>query len=163
MILNLSATDSSSNEYLTDYPQPPALHWGLVLLFHTITFGVFGFVWMFRQAAWIGHIDPRSNALFKLSIAFALWLLALALSLSAMLSGDSPELSTLRGLANVAGYVASIWTYLSMRRVIEDRFGLSLNIVLAIVFNFLYVQYHLTRIARSTGALRGDVLLPVRL
>jgi hypothetical protein len=162
MILNLSTTDSPSNEHATDYLQPPALHWGLVLLFYMITCGAFGFIWMFRQALWVGHIDPRSNAVLKLTIAFGLWLFALVLALSAMLSGDSPELSTLRGLADVASYVASVWTYLSMRRVIEDRFGLSLNIVLTVVFNVLYVQYHLTRIARSTDALRGDVLLPVR-
>src|SRR4029078_12481984 len=85
MMLNLSVTDSSSNEHMTDYPQPPALHWGLVLLFHMITFGVFGVIWVFRQAIWVRHMDPTSNAVLKSSVAFALGLFAFVLSLSAML------------------------------------------------------------------------------
>ena len=142
MNLNLSAPDSETREPVADYPRPPALHWALVLLLHMLTFGIFGSVWMFRQAMWVRQIDPMSNAVFKMSVA---WILVVVV----MWSGDSPAWGTLRCLANLGSFLAYAWAYLSMRRAIEDRFDLSLNVVLTVICSFLYVQYHLTRIARS--------------
>ncbi len=145
MNLNLSATDSETREPVTDYPRPPAMHWGYVLLFHMLTFGIFGSVWMFRQAMWVRQIDPMSNAVFKMSVA---WILVVVV----IWSGDSPAWGTLRLVANLGSFLAFVWAYLSMRRAIEDRFDLSLNVVLTVIFSFLYVQHHLTRIARSEHA-----------
>lgn len=142
----LSAVGSHTSEHVRDYPRPPALHWAFVLLFHMLTYGIFGAVWMFRQAAWVRHIDPMSNAVLKMSAAFVLPLVV-------MFGGDSPAWGALRVLANVASVLAFAWAYLSIRRAIEDRFGVSLNIVLTLIFTVLYVQYHLTRIAKSEGAL----------
>ena len=83
MNLNLSGAGSYPSEHTADYTRPPALHWGLVLVFHMLTFGIFSAVWMFRQAIWIGRIDPMSNPVVKLSLAFLL-------SLLGMVGDDSP-------------------------------------------------------------------------
>ena len=114
-----------------------------------LTFGIFGVVWMFRQAVWVRQIDPMSNAVLKMSVA---WILPLLV----MFGGDSPGWGVLRLLANLASALAFAWAYLSMRRAIEDWFGVSLNVVLTVLFTFLHVQHHLTRIARSERALIVD-------
>lgn len=43
-------------------PVPPDLHWALVILLSVITFGLFGLIWAFRQAAFVKKIDPTSKA-----------------------------------------------------------------------------------------------------
>ena len=107
MNLNLSATDSETRELVTDYPRPPALHWGYVLLFHMLTFGIFGSVWMFRQAMWVRQIDPMSNAVFKMSVA---WILVVVV----MWTGDSPRVGNASLTGEPGQLLAFVWAYLSI-------------------------------------------------
>ena len=46
------------------YPDPPNLHWALVLLIGIFTCGLFCRCGIFVQAAWMRKVNPRSNALF---------------------------------------------------------------------------------------------------
>ena len=55
------------------YPDPPNLHWGLVLLIGCFTCGLFLIVWMFVQAAWMRKVDPRSKALTYYIVAIAVY------------------------------------------------------------------------------------------
>jgi hypothetical protein len=64
-------TDVTRNADVDDYPRPPSLHWALVLVFWILTGGLFKFIWMYRQAAWVRRIDPSSKALWVLAAGFA--------------------------------------------------------------------------------------------
>jgi hypothetical protein len=46
------------------YPDPPNLHWGLVLLFTVITCGIFSLVWEIVQAVWIKRVEPESKSAY---------------------------------------------------------------------------------------------------
>ena len=46
------------------YPDPPNLHWGLVLLFSILSCGLFSAVWNLVQAAWMKKVAPQSTALY---------------------------------------------------------------------------------------------------
>ena len=137
-------------EILGDYPKPPSLHWALVLLYYMLTFGIFGVIWTFRQAAWVRRLEPTCNAIFILVVAFALPLLL-------MFGGDEPSMRVLRLLGNLGSFMAFVWAYLLMRRAIEDRFELNISLIMTVFFPLFYLQYHLTRIARGEYALQGDV------
>src|SRR5580698_9958670 len=45
------------------YPDPPNLHWALVLVIGIFTCGLFCVVWDFVQSSWMRRVNPRSNAL----------------------------------------------------------------------------------------------------
>ncbi len=38
---------------VSQYPPPPSLHWGILILLGVLTCGIFGWVWAFIQAAWL--------------------------------------------------------------------------------------------------------------
>ena len=44
-------------------PMPPSLHWTIVLALSALTLGLFGWAWMFIQAAWVRRIDSGSRAM----------------------------------------------------------------------------------------------------
>jgi hypothetical protein len=46
------------------YPDPPNLHWGLVLLFGVISCGLFTVAWELVQAAWLKKVAPSSKAIY---------------------------------------------------------------------------------------------------
>jgi uncharacterized protein DUF4339 len=138
-------------EDVAAYPMPPSLHWALVLLFAVLTCGLFSVVWMFIQAAWVRRIDPTCKALFVLAVGIPLQFI---LSIGSGLAGGGEGKELLNGLALVAGLVTTIWSYFWMRSAIEDRFDLDLSGLMTFFFNVLYLQYHMTRIAKGEHAPR---------
>ena len=138
--VELAATIEQSNQN-GDYRRPPSLRWGYVSLFHMVTFGIFGMFWTFKQALWVRRIDPTSNALFVLVVAFILAFIPLFLD-------DETSIGSVRLLLNVSCFVSFAWAYLMMRAAIEARFDLNLSGLMTVFFHFLYLQYHLTRIAK---------------
>src|SRR5580658_730212 len=46
------------------YPDPPNLHWGLVLLFSLLSCGLFSSAWNLVQAAWMKKVAPQSTAFY---------------------------------------------------------------------------------------------------
>jgi hypothetical protein len=152
------------------YPDPPNLHWALVLLIAFFTSGLFAIVWMFVQASWMRKVDPRSKALGYYIAAIVVYiimivsLVALAISMSGGNATPSSGLSVLflaSGLANVVLFLIAIFT---MRSDIEAHFngpepiGLRLSGIMTFFFSVYYFQYHFTRInelkraARYSGA-----------
>jgi hypothetical protein len=51
-----------------EFPNPPNLHWGLVLLFVVISCGLFGIAWEIVQAAWMKKIEPTTKSIYYYSI-----------------------------------------------------------------------------------------------
>lgn len=130
---------------------PPKLHWALVLLFTVLTFGIFALVWQFFQSTWIRRsIDPRSNATLYLFGAVALAILGGVLEAFLVLK-NSPGLDL---LLQVLSYVLFYCGYYSMRRSMLDHYnsvesiGLRLSGAMTFFFSILYLQYHMTRIAK---------------
>lgn len=151
-------------------PIPPSLHWALVLLLTIIT-GVFHYIWMFIQAAFVKKIDPQSRA----TLFYALGLLAsltgaaiaivFAVVMQGLMNGDS---SGFGGGALVAMVLAlclgsglTIAGFFSMRSSLlhyynsVEPIGLRLSGMMTFFFNILYFQYHFTRISKwkETGIL----------
>ena len=59
-----SPVSSSPVSLAPEYPDPPNLHWALVLLFGVISCGLFISVWDLVQAAWMKKVAPQSKAIY---------------------------------------------------------------------------------------------------
>jgi hypothetical protein len=147
------------------YPDPPNLHWALVLLIGFFTCGLFSIVWSFVQAVWMRKVNPRSNAVFfyigYVVVSFGgtfirLFLMAASAFHRQYLGVSIPVTLVTILLVELA--------FFDMRRSMEEHFngpepiGLSLSGVMTFFFGMLYFQYHFTRInelkrmARYRGA-----------
>jgi hypothetical protein len=151
------------------YPDPPNLHWALVLLIGLFTCGLFSIVWMFVEAAWVRKVDPRSKAIFLYIGGFVLYFCGLAAQIGMKVSqmhGDmNPGVVTAFSSVLMIILAALFITgHFSMRESIEEHFngpepiGLELSGIMTFFFNLYYFQYHFTRInemkrlARYRGA-----------
>jgi hypothetical protein len=147
------------------YPDPPNLHWALVLLIGVFTCGLFSIVWSFVQAAWMRKVNPRSNAIFfyvaYVVISFGGTFTRMFLMFT---SGFHHQYLGLAIPIWVITIVLVELAFFDMRRSMEQHFngpepiGLSLSGVMTFFFGMLYFQYHFTRInelkrlARYRGA-----------
>jgi hypothetical protein len=147
------------------YPDPPNLHWGLVLLIGVFTCWLFLVVWNFVQAAWMRRVNPRSNALwfYVASAVLSFGGQFLRFGLMASSGFHNPYLA----LGIPIGLISFVLTeigFFDMRRSMEEHYngpepiGLSLSPVMTFFFGPLYFQYHMSRInelkrmARYRGA-----------
>jgi len=145
------------------YPDPPNLHWGLVLLFSILTCGLFAVAWDFVQVLWVKKVQPDAKAMTYF-IAFAiLWLLNLgksAGSIGIAMHGGARHASPLAGLISLASFVFLIVFRFSMRNSLERHFngpeplGLRLGGIMTFFFGGLYFQYHFNRLNEMKEALR---------
>jgi hypothetical protein len=147
------------------YPDPPNLHWALVLLIGFFTCGLFSVVWCFVQAAWMRKVNPRSNAIFfylgYAVIGYAGSIVRVALM---VMSGFHRPYIALGILISLLSLVFGELAFFDMRRSMEEHFngpepiGLTLSGVMTFFFGPLYFQYHFTkinemkRLARYRGA-----------
>jgi hypothetical protein len=147
------------------YPDPPNLHWGLVLLIGIFTCGLFVVVWCFVQAAWMRKVTPRSNALFYYIgytvVGYGGAILRLALMAQ---SGFHNQYVALGLPISLFSWLLVELAYFDMRSCLEEHFngpepiGLSLSGVMTFFFGVFYFQYHFARInefkrmARYRGA-----------
>jgi hypothetical protein len=147
------------------YPDPPNLHWALVLLIGIFTCGLFTIVWVFVQAIWVRKVDPNSKALYYYIAALVLDLV----SVFAQIALRAAQLHGSVGQGAVAGFsllitlavcALFIIANFSMRDSIEAHFngpepiGLSLSAVMTFFFSIYYFQYHFTRINELKRAAR---------
>ena len=140
-------TEVTPRSDVDNYPPPPSLHWALVLVFWMLTGGLFGLVWIYRQAAWVRRIDPSSKALWVLVCAYAC---AAVLPLVMVIVGMGGSGLTVTVLLTSVGFaVAWIWSNFSMRQSLEARFDLQLSGILTFFVPVFYLQYRLTRIAKG--------------
>jgi hypothetical protein len=146
------------------YPDPPNLHWALVLLIGFFTCGLFLFIWMFVQAAWMRKVNPNSKALFYYIAAFVFDVIAIVAEVAMVASAGNGTPSTgpsaLSGLFALVYFVLFLVAVFSMRSSMEEHFngpepiGLKLSGVMTFFFNILYFQYHFTRINELKRAAR---------
>jgi hypothetical protein len=147
------------------YPDPPNLHWALVLVIGLFTCGLFWIVWIFVQAAWMRKVNPRSNAIF-FYIAYAVVSFGgsfLRIGLMAA-SGFHNRYMGIGIPLSLISLVLIELGFFDMRRSMEEHFngpepiGLSLSGVMTFFFGAFYFQYHMSRInelkrmARYRGA-----------
>jgi hypothetical protein len=151
---------------LSPYPDPPNLHWVLVLIIGFFTCGLFYTVWDIVQAVWMRRVNPRSNALFLYIAEFAVSLLGgfgrFALMAATAFHHSYLGLGIPLFLVNVT--LVELARF-DMRRSLEEHYngpepiGLSLSGVMTFFFGMLYFQHHLSRIhemklaARYRGAI----------
>ena len=156
------------------YPDPPNLHWGLVLLIGWLTSGLFLLIWEFVQTSWLKKVQPDATALKKYITAYGLLFGALILGIIAAVvsaatgqAGNTPVVGILLGLLAVLGYFAGIVMIFvarfSERTSLEQHFngpepiGLRLSGAMTFFFGGLYFQYHLNRINQLKMAARMGV------
>jgi hypothetical protein len=149
------------------YPDPPNLHWGLVLLIGFFTCGIFFFVWMIVQAVWMRKVVPQSKALFYYIAYLVLSVIGNVVRGAVYASmawrnnyagfGVPPPGVGLGfavfGLLFAVGILVLIeLAYFDMKRSMEQHYntaepiGLSLSPVMTFFFGIFYFQYHFTRI-----------------
>jgi hypothetical protein len=132
------------------YPAPPSLHWGVVVLLGVLTCGLFGWVWAIVEANWMRKVQPTSKALVLWSIAVLLFLVDVILT--AVPDQGAKSLAVITRLGGAILWIAASF---SMKNSMEEHYnsaepmGLQLNGVMTFFFNIYYFQYHFTQINES--------------
>jgi len=136
------------------YPNPPNLPWWVVLILGFITYGLFGWIWAFVEAAWVRKVDQRSKGVGFLALAVSFVIVGLIVTV-AMAQNNGPPV----GLPVIlAGDVMVFVAAFNMRRSIETHYnsaepvGLKLSGAMTFFFSFLYFQYHFSRIVKMKKA-----------
>ena len=149
------------------YPDPPNLHWALVLLIGIFTCGLFLVVWEFVQAAWMRKVNPSSKALFyyigATVIAFGGSFARIGLMAA---NGFSNQYQLMGAATSLISIVLAELAFFDMRRCMEEHFngpepiGLSLSGGMTFFFGYFYFQYHFTRIneLKRTARYRGSAI-----
>ena len=133
------------------YPDPPNLHWGLVLLFTVITCGIFSLVWEIVQAVWIKRVEPESKSAYIYGGAVVALFGIVAASFS---HGMNPTLPNVTPIVQLLYYVLVLVARFNLRSSLEEHFtgaesiGLSLSGVMTFLFGGIYFQYHINDIVR---------------
>lgn len=157
----------------TDYnhgkaPVPPSLHWAIVLVLSLVTFGLFGFFWMFRQAWFARKLNPDNRAVLFFAIAFLLalfsTLLRTVVAITVARGGEATDLGTVGMVLWMFQVFAIISGFLQIRETLMAYYGVRLNAALTVVFNVFYIQHHLTQLANAsqTSAPGGVGSMPTR-
>ncbi len=139
------------------YPDPPNLHWGLVLLFSIFSCGLFSAVWNLVQAAWMKKVAPQSTALYYYIAGLCVLAAVFFTSFEAAYA-HSPN--TVAGAMNLVYFVLILIGRFSLRSSLEQFYnsvepmGLSLSGVMTFFFGDIYFQYHLNDIMRRKYAAR---------
>src|SRR5579884_2889086 len=121
----------------SQYPAPPSLHWGLVLLISLLC-GWFQVIWLFVQLSWVQKVRPQCNArvLHISALATILGGLILGVIVAGASNGNQNMASVGGGIiiiAVIAAIVMTIMGNFSMRDATEDFYnteepiGLSLS------------------------------------
>jgi hypothetical protein len=144
---------------------PPDLHWFVVLLL-SITW-IFPFIWAFVMAGYAKKINSTSKAGVLYGFWFVCWIIYLILIVAAQAAGSEMDSDAAAGFAAmiffvlIAGVVLCIVGNFSIRRSMLTYYNsvepirLNLSGGMTFFFGILYLQYHMSRIARwkKTGVL----------
>ena len=125
---------------------PPGLHWALVLLLSVVTCGVFGWVWMFVQAAYMRKQRPGNTILILYAIGLAVVMFGgVCAGVLQQVSGHSESAVPFQ-LLEFGGAITILVGHFKLRDAIEEAFNIQLSGVMTFFFNVIYFQYHLSRI-----------------
>lgn len=145
-------------------PVPTDLHWALVLLLGFITCGLFSYVWLFVEAAFVKKIVPQSKGLMMYIVAvggiFVLQFVNIGVSI-ANRGEPNPAVALLVAALILGCCVLLIVGNFTLRSDLEDYYnsteniGLQLSGVMTFFFSLYYFQHHFSRIAKwkKTGYL----------
>jgi hypothetical protein len=148
------------------YPDPPNLHWALVLLIGFFTSGLFTLIWMFVQAAWMRKVNPQSKALSYYIAALVVYVIMIGTIVAMVMSMSGGNATPSNGIASLfvvcalANLVLFLMAIFNMRSSMEEHFngpepiGLRLSGVMTFFFSVFYFQYHFTRINEIKRAAR---------
>ena len=148
------------------YPDPPNIHWALVLLFGLLSCGLFFVIWDLVQALWAKRVEPRTKAMLSFIIYAVFWVLYFfsyaATVAPQMMRNETPRISPITALCWLGLIVFVIIFRFSMKATIERHFngpepiGLRLSPIMTFFFGSLYFQYHFSRINQiKRGYYRG--------
>jgi preprotein translocase subunit SecY len=155
-------------------PNPPRLHWGIVLVLSIISFGVFGSAWLIVQAAWVRKVRGRSKTL-PWAIAYAsiiplYFVFCLALgALGALLHLDNVQsiFATVTLIVRIALFILWIVTVFTLSGELgAEPIEIPLSGAMTFFFGPLYFQYHLfdyqvsDAVHQYRGPLRTELELP---
>jgi len=154
-------TDHSANDRAV-LPDPPSLHWAVVLIVTIFTLGIFSLVWPFIQATWVRQIDNRSKANWLLALAFMALIPGQMLFFTAMRSTGAAAENHVPGeigmLLLLAYWVLYLVAYFSMASSVRRKlaaYGLPVKIggITLFFFSMYCLQCQLRWIARwkTTG------------
>jgi preprotein translocase subunit SecY len=152
-------------------PDPPRLHWGLLLVLSVITLGVFGTVWMIVQANWVRKVRGRSRtlpwAIANASVIPALFLFALVMGgLGAVLHLQNVQAAIEIATQWVRIVMYALWIltlYMLHNELSAQPIGIPLSGVATFFFGPIYFQYHLydyqvsDEVHQFRGPLRTDL------
>jgi hypothetical protein len=133
------------------YPDPPNLHWGLVLLFSILSCGLFSAVWNLVQAAWMKKVAPQSTALYYYIASLCALAATFFTGVEAAYTHSS---NSTVGAVNLVYYILLLIGRFSLRSSLEQHYnsvepmGLSLSGVMTFFFGDIYFQYHFNDIMR---------------
>jgi len=145
------------------YPDPPNLHWALVLLIDLFTCGLFQLIWNFVIASWLKRVQQNSKALLYYAIGYGLLLLYSGLSFPiflAQLHHTGMHRHFGAGLLGLVAWVFRLVARFSVKASLEEHFngpepiGYTMNPVLLFFFGGLYIQSELSRINEIKQAIR---------
>ena len=145
------------------YPDPPNLHWALVLVIAIFTCGVFAVIWDFVQMLWVRRIDPQTKAFPYFICYVVLSFINGGLSAgasAAILAGHTPHRHPVSFLVGLVVFVLVILYRFSMKNSIEQFYntvepiGLRLGPIMTFFFGGIYFQYHFNRIHQMKQAAR---------
>jgi GYF domain 2 len=145
------------------YPDPPNLHWALVLLIDLFTCGLFQIVWNFVIAAWLKRVQPNTKALVYYAVGYGLLLLYSGLSFPIFLAqmhhiDTHPHFGA--GLLGLIAWVFRLVARFTVKASLEEHFngpepiGYTMNPVMLFFFGGLYIQAELNRVNQIKQSIR---------
>jgi hypothetical protein len=136
---------------------PPAMHWALVLVLGSVTFGIFYIIWVFKQANFVKRIDPSNPASNLFKIMILLLVAYIAVLTGAAFTQSTALIATVGaagGLLDLVMVAINLIAVFKMRASLLNYYntvepiGLRLSGAMTFFFNILYFQYHFQRIAQ---------------
>ncbi|HZU34109.1 MAG TPA: DUF4339 domain-containing protein [Candidatus Angelobacter sp.] len=147
---------------MANTPVPTDLHWALVLLIGIFTCGLFNYVWLIIEAAYVKKIKPESKGLLFIILAIASGFFGGFMGglLNTMHRAAGPN--PLGGILSIGSIVLYLIAVFQMKSDLEDYYNrvepihLQLSGVMTFFFAVYYFQHHFSRIAqwKKTGVLQ---------
>ena len=154
------------------YPDPPNLHWLLVMIISLFTCGIFTIVWNILLCLWVRRVQPSSNALSLYISAYAIALLGTALSFVnnlpifiASIHHEPPPhqnipLVFVAGCITHAGWIVRLIARFTLRGAIQLHYSVAepmhlyLGPIMTFFFGSLYFTYHINRLMEIKQSMR---------
>jgi fatty acid desaturase len=132
-------------------PNPPRLHWALLLVLSAVTLGIFGQAWMIVQSVWVSKVYGRSKALpwaityTAVLPAFFLLMIALGVCGALMHLANVQQIAAIMLLfVRIILFILYVTTCFTLRGELSDYpISIPLSGFMTFFFGPIYFQYHL--------------------